>query len=106
MRLSPRFVEFLMGLPEGWVTDVPGLNRTEQLRHSATASYRSSALSRCRELLDVLRNPVCTYGRRRRRVETSSDAAGVRSCGAPRKGKPSSSIGAKGAEVIPTCANM
>ncbi len=30
--LSPRFVEWLMGLPAGWVTDVPGLSRTEQLR--------------------------------------------------------------------------
>lgn len=31
-RLSPRFVEFLMGLPAGWVTDVPGLSRNEQLK--------------------------------------------------------------------------
>jgi DNA (cytosine-5)-methyltransferase 1 len=22
-RLNPRFVEFMMGLPEGWVTDIP-----------------------------------------------------------------------------------
>jgi DNA (cytosine-5)-methyltransferase 1 len=31
-RLSPAFVEFLMGLPEGWVTDVPGLSRNAQLK--------------------------------------------------------------------------
>lgn len=31
-RLSPRFVEWMMGLPEGWVTDVPGLSRNAQLR--------------------------------------------------------------------------
>lgn len=31
-RLSPAFVEFLMGLPAGWVTDVPGLSRNEQLK--------------------------------------------------------------------------
>jgi DNA (cytosine-5)-methyltransferase 1 len=31
-RLSPRFVEWLMGLPAGWVTDVPGLTRNEQLK--------------------------------------------------------------------------
>jgi DNA (cytosine-5)-methyltransferase 1 len=24
------FVEWLMGLPEGWVTEVPGLTRTQQ----------------------------------------------------------------------------
>jgi len=32
MRLSPRFVEFMMGLPAGWVTDVPGLTRNAQLK--------------------------------------------------------------------------
>lgn len=30
-RLSPRFVEWMMGLPEGWVTDVPDLKRRGQL---------------------------------------------------------------------------
>lgn len=30
-RLSPHFVEWLMGLEAGWVTDVPGLTRTQQL---------------------------------------------------------------------------
>lgn len=31
-RLSPRFVEFLMGLPDGWVTAVPGLSRNQMLK--------------------------------------------------------------------------
>lgn len=31
-RLSARFVEWMMGLPEGWVTGVPGVSRTAQLR--------------------------------------------------------------------------
>jgi DNA (cytosine-5)-methyltransferase 1 len=31
-RLSPAFVEWMMGLPEGWVTDVPGLSRNAQLK--------------------------------------------------------------------------
>ncbi|BDM66705.1 hypothetical protein HEK616_01920 [Streptomyces nigrescens] len=31
-RLSPRFVEWMMGLPAGHVTDVPGLTRTQQLK--------------------------------------------------------------------------
>jgi DNA (cytosine-5)-methyltransferase 1 len=30
-RLSCRFVEWMMGLPDGWVTAVPGLSRREQL---------------------------------------------------------------------------
>lgn len=29
--LNPQFVEWMMGLPEGWVTDVPGISRTGQL---------------------------------------------------------------------------
>ncbi|MFD9763860.1 DNA cytosine methyltransferase [[Kitasatospora] papulosa] len=31
-RLSPVFTEWLMGLPAGWVTDIPGIPRKEQLR--------------------------------------------------------------------------
>lgn len=31
-RLSPAFVEWMMGLPEGWVTDVPELSWAEQLK--------------------------------------------------------------------------
>lgn len=31
-RLSPLFVEWMMGLPEGWVTAVPGLSRANQLK--------------------------------------------------------------------------
>lgn len=31
-RLSPLFVEWLMGLPAGHVTDVPDLTRNEQLK--------------------------------------------------------------------------
>ncbi|MFF3300817.1 DNA cytosine methyltransferase [Streptomyces sp. NPDC002908] len=31
-RLAPLFTEWLMGLPAGWVTDVPGIPRKEQLR--------------------------------------------------------------------------
>jgi len=30
--LSPAFVEFMMGLPAGWVTGVPGITRNDQLK--------------------------------------------------------------------------
>lgn len=30
--LAPRFVEWMMGLPAGWVTDVPNISRTQQLK--------------------------------------------------------------------------
>lgn len=32
MRLSPQFVEWMQGLPAGWVTGVPGLSRNAQLK--------------------------------------------------------------------------
>ena len=32
MRLSPGFVEWMQGLPAGWVTGVPGLSRNAQLK--------------------------------------------------------------------------
>jgi len=31
-RLSPKFTEWMMGLPSGWITDVPGITRNEALR--------------------------------------------------------------------------
>lgn len=31
-QLNPGFAEWMMGLPEGWVTSVPGISRAEQLR--------------------------------------------------------------------------
>ena len=31
-RLAPRFVEWMMGLPAGWVTDVPGISRNDKLK--------------------------------------------------------------------------
>lgn len=31
-QLSPRFTEWLMGWPDGWVTSIPGLSRNDQLK--------------------------------------------------------------------------
>ena len=31
-RLSAAFAEFMMGLPAGWITDVPGVTRSEALK--------------------------------------------------------------------------
>lgn len=31
-RLSARFTEWMMGLPDGWITDVPGITRNEALK--------------------------------------------------------------------------
>lgn len=56
-RLSPRFVEHMMGLPEGHVTDVPGVSRNDQLKalgngcvpQQAAAAYRSLLVPRSAE---------------------------------------------------------
>jgi DNA (cytosine-5)-methyltransferase 1 len=47
-RLSPRFVEWLMGITEGHVTDVPGISRNAQLRllgNGVVPQQGASALS-------------------------------------------------------------
>ena len=31
-RLAPRFAEWLMALPDGWVTDIPDITRADKLR--------------------------------------------------------------------------
>lgn len=62
-RLSPRFVEWMMGLPEGWVTDVPGLRRPAQLKalgngvvpqHAAEALQRMITVARMVDSVDVV----------------------------------------------------
>jgi DNA (cytosine-5)-methyltransferase 1 len=51
-RLNPRFVEFLMGLPEGWVTDVPGLSRNAQLKALGNGVVPQQAALALRLLLE------------------------------------------------------
>lgn len=50
-QLSPRFVEWMMGLPPGWVTDVPGLTRTDQLRLLGNGVVPQQAAEAFRRLL-------------------------------------------------------
>ena len=51
-RLSPRAVEFMMCLPEGWVTDVPGLSRSEQLALLGNGVVPPQAAAALRHLLE------------------------------------------------------
>jgi DNA (cytosine-5)-methyltransferase 1 len=51
-RLSPAFVEFLMGLPAGWVTDVPGLARNAQMKALGNGVVPQQAAHALRLLLD------------------------------------------------------
>lgn len=52
-QLSPRFVEWLMGLPEGHVTAVPGLTHKEQLGRLGNGVVPQQAAAALRHLLDV-----------------------------------------------------
>lgn len=51
-RLSPRAVEFMMCLPEGWVTDVPSLSRSEQLALLGNGACPPQAAAALRHLLE------------------------------------------------------
>lgn len=52
-RLSSRFVEWMMCLPAGWVTDVPDLTRTQQLRALGNGVVPLQAAAALRHLLSV-----------------------------------------------------
>jgi DNA (cytosine-5)-methyltransferase 1 len=52
-RLSPRFVEWMMGLPAGWVTDVPGITRNEQLKMLGNGVVPQQAAAALRAMLDA-----------------------------------------------------
>lgn len=50
-RLSARFSEWLMGLPDGWITDVPGLTRNEALKLAGNGVVPQQAAEALRFLL-------------------------------------------------------
>lgn len=58
-RLSPRFVEWMMGLPDGWITDVPGITRNEALKacgNGVVPQQAAAAISHMVERVEVYRN--------------------------------------------------
>ena len=50
-RLSARFAEWMMGLPAGWVTGVPGVTRSEALRLIGNGVFPQQAAAALRWLL-------------------------------------------------------
>ena len=52
-QVSPRFVEWMMGLAPGWVTDVQGLNRVEKLELLGNGVVPQQAEAALRELLSA-----------------------------------------------------
>ena len=55
--LSPQFVEWMMGLPEGWVTGVPVLPRTQQLKILGNGVVPQQAASATLQLHTARRKP-------------------------------------------------
>jgi DNA (cytosine-5)-methyltransferase 1 len=51
-RLNPELPEFMMGLPSGWITDVPGLSRNAQLKAAGNGVVPAQAELALRILLD------------------------------------------------------
>lgn len=56
-RLSRHFTEWLMGLPEGWVTDVPGLTRNEVFTVLGNGVVPQQAEAAFRHMLDDWPSP-------------------------------------------------
>ena len=52
-QLSPRFVEWMMGLPEGWVTDTP-ISRAQQLRALGNGVVPQQAAYAITEIMNQL----------------------------------------------------
>jgi DNA (cytosine-5)-methyltransferase 1 len=53
-RLSPRFVEWMQGCEPGWVTDVPGLTRNDQLKALGNGVVRQQAAAAIRYITQPL----------------------------------------------------
>lgn len=52
IKLSPRFCEWLMGLPEGWVTEVPDVHVNEQLARIGNGVVPAQAYAAFKLLLE------------------------------------------------------
>jgi len=61
-RLNPVFVEWMMGIPEGWVTGVPGLSRNDQLKALGNGVVPQQATLALRHLLDRVSGRWCRTG--------------------------------------------
>ncbi|MEV4398323.1 DNA cytosine methyltransferase [Nonomuraea sp. NPDC049607] len=61
-RLTPVFVEWLMGLPPGWVTDTPGLTRNQQLHALGNGVLPAQAIAALHALLPAYEQATATLG--------------------------------------------
>ena len=51
-KLNPAFVEFMMGAPAGWITDVPGVTDNEALRMAGNGVVRQQVVAALRLMLN------------------------------------------------------
>ena len=62
-RLSARFVEWMMMLPAGWITDVPGVTRTEALKILGNGVVGPQCVAALRIMLErTLRDLTVPHG--------------------------------------------
>lgn len=52
-QLSPAFTEWMMGLPAGWITDVPGITRNEALKLCGNGVVPQQAIAALARLLNI-----------------------------------------------------
>ena len=50
-RLSARFAEWMMGVPDGWIVDVPGISRNEALKAAGNGVVPQQAAAALRDML-------------------------------------------------------
>lgn len=53
-RLNPEFASWMMGLPPGWITDVPGVTRTEALRMAGNGVVPQQAISALTHMINTM----------------------------------------------------
>lgn len=56
-RLSPRFTEWMMGLPDGWVTDTPGIKRNDALKMCGNGVVPQQAAAALNHMLTTKETP-------------------------------------------------
>lgn len=50
-RLSPRFCEWMMGVPDGWICDVPGITRSDALKAAGNGVVPQQAIAALQDML-------------------------------------------------------
>ena len=55
-RLSAKFAEWMMGVPAGWITDVPGISRNDQLKACGNGVVPAQAIAALRDMLAAFKD--------------------------------------------------